>query len=89
MQPGFCIDICGQYYGVSVHNKSVGDNILLFGFQFVDKTDDKFLRLMNDNGEIREDLRCPDEELGKEIDAKIEAGESFLVSFLTLLQVLC
>lgn len=74
---------------MSVHNKSVGDNILLFGFQFVDKTDDKFLRLMNDNGEIREDLRCPDEELGKEIDAKIEAGESFLVSFLTLLQVLC
>ncbi|XP_025081499.1 eukaryotic translation initiation factor 5A-1-like isoform X1 [Pomacea canaliculata] len=51
-------------------------------YTFVDKTDDKFLRLMNDNGEIREDLRCPDEELGKEIDAKIEAGESFLVTVL-------
>lgn len=35
---------------------------------------------MDDNGETRSDLKLPDNDLGKEILAKSENGESFLVS---------
>lgn len=35
---------------------------------------------MSDNGDVREDLRVPENEVGKEIEAKFEAGEDFLVS---------
>lgn len=38
------------------------------------------MTLMGDNGDIREDLRVPDTDIGKEIEAKFEAGEDFLVS---------
>lgn len=35
---------------------------------------------MSDNGDIREDLRVPENEVGKEIESKFEAGEEFMVS---------
>lgn len=38
------------------------------------------MSLMSDNGDIREDLRVPDNEVGKEIESKFEAGEEFMVS---------
>lgn len=38
------------------------------------------MSLMSDNGDIREDLRVPDNEIGKEIEAKFEGGEDFMVS---------
>lgn len=38
------------------------------------------MALMSDNGEIREDLRVPESEVGKEIEAKFEANEDFMVS---------
>lgn len=41
---------------------------------------ENYMSLMSDNGDIREDLRVPDNEVGKEIEAKFEAGEEFMVS---------
>lgn len=38
------------------------------------------MTLMSDNGDIREDLRVPDNEVGKEIMAKFQANEEFYVS---------
>lgn len=38
------------------------------------------MSLMSDNGDIREDLRVPENEVGKEIESKFEAGEEFMVS---------
>lgn len=38
------------------------------------------MSLMGDSGDIREDLRVPDSEVGKEIETRFEAGEDFLVS---------
>lgn len=38
------------------------------------------MSLMGDNGDIREDLRVPDSEVGKEITSKFEAGDDFMVS---------
>jgi translation initiation factor 5A len=35
---------------------------------------------MGDNGDVREDLRVPDSDLGKEIEQKFAAGEDILVS---------
>lgn len=41
---------------------------------------ENYMSLMSDNGDVREDLRVPENEVGKEIEAKFEAGEDFLVS---------
>lgn len=38
------------------------------------------MSLMSDNGDIREDLRVPDNDIGKEIEAKFDAGDEFMVS---------
>lgn len=35
---------------------------------------------MGDNGDIREDLRVPENDIGREIESKFEAGDDFLVS---------
>ncbi len=35
---------------------------------------------MMDNGDVREDLRVPEGDLGKEIESKFAAGEEMLVS---------
>lgn len=41
---------------------------------------ENYMSLMSDNGDIREDLRVPENEVGKEIEAKFDAGEEFMVS---------
>lgn len=41
---------------------------------------DQYMTLMSDNGDIREDLRVPDSDTGKDIESKFEAGEDFMVS---------
>lgn len=38
------------------------------------------MTLMSDNGDIREDLRVPDSEVGRDITGKFEAGDDFMVS---------
>lgn len=41
---------------------------------------ENYMSLMSDNGDIREDLRVPENEVGKEIESKFEGGEEFMVS---------
>lgn len=45
---------------------------------------DNYMTLMSDNGDIREDLRVPDSDVGREIESKFEAGDDFLVSVIKL-----
>lgn len=40
---------------------------------------------MEDNGELRSDLKLPENDLGKEILSKFENGEEFMVSSCSLL----
>lgn len=41
---------------------------------------DGYLSLLDDSGDVREDLKIPEGDLGKEIESKHEAGEEILVS---------
>ncbi|NP_998350.1 eukaryotic translation initiation factor 5A-1 isoform X1 [Danio rerio] len=69
-------DICP-----STHNMDV-PNIKRNDYQLVDISEG-FLSLMMDNGDVREDLRVPDGDLGKEIENKFAAGEEMLVTVLS------
>ena len=42
--------------------------------------DDDFLSLMDDGGDTRDDLKCPDGEIGDEIRAAIADDKDILVS---------
>jgi translation initiation factor 5A len=42
--------------------------------------EDGFLILMDDGGETREDLKCPEGDIGKEIEDKWSRDESFVVT---------
>jgi translation initiation factor 5A len=46
----------------------------------VDINEDGFLSLMDDDGTTREDLRLPEGDLGKEIQAKFEEGAEIIVN---------
>lgn len=41
---------------------------------------DGYLSLLQDSGDVREDLKIPEGDLGREIENKNEAGEEILVS---------
>uniref|UniRef100_A0A8C7L5Q3 Translation initiation factor 5A C-terminal domain-containing protein n=1 Tax=Oncorhynchus kisutch TaxID=8019 RepID=A0A8C7L5Q3_ONCKI len=60
----------------STHNMDV-PHIKRNEFQLLNITDG-FMSLMGDNGDVREDLRVPDSDLGKEIEQKFAAGEDIL-----------
>ncbi|XP_056155031.1 eukaryotic translation initiation factor 5A-1-like [Lampris incognitus] len=64
----------------STHNMDV-PAIKRLDYQLVN-INDGFMALMSDNGEIREDLRVPDSDVGKEIEAKFEANDDFMVTVL-------
>lgn len=68
-------DICP-----STHNMDV-PNIKRSDYQLIGISDD-FLSLMRDNGDVREDLRVPEGELGKDIMAKYDAGEEMNITVL-------
>jgi len=65
----------------STHNMDV-PNVKRLDLQLLN-IQDSFLTLMADNGDVREDLRLPDGDLGKEISTKFEAGDDLIVSVLS------
>merc|ERR1712019_224527 len=70
-------DICP-----STHNMEV-PNVKRTDYQLLDIDDDGFVSMMDDGGDSKEDLKLPDDDIGKEIKEKHEKGESFLVTVLT------
>lgn len=44
--------------------------------------EEDYLSLMKDDGAIREDLKCPENDIGKEIKEKMNKGETFQVTVL-------
>jgi len=65
-------DICP-----STHNMDV-PNVKREDYQLADITDDDYLSLMSDNGELREDLKLPEGELGAQLRAEFQ-GEKDVV----------
>lgn len=49
-------------------------------YQLTDISDDGYLTLMSDNGDLREDLKLPDGELGTQLRAEFDNGKELLVS---------
>lgn len=44
---------------------------------------------MSDNGELREDLKIPDGDLGTQLKSEYDAGKELLVSSLTFSKIFC
>lgn len=66
-------DICP-----STHNMDV-PFVKREDYQLTDISDDGYLSLMGDNGDIREDLKLPEGELGAQLKAEYDAGKELLV----------
>lgn len=49
-------------------------------YQLTDISDDGYLSLMTDSGELREDLKIPDGDLGTQLRSEFDAGKELLVS---------
>ncbi|KAE8279093.1 Eukaryotic translation initiation factor 5A-1 [Larimichthys crocea] len=69
-------DICP-----STHNMDV-PNIKRMDYQLIGILDG-YLSLLQENGEVREDLKVPEGELGKEIQSKYEGQEEITVTVLS------
>lgn len=67
-------DICP-----STHNMDV-PHVKREDYQLTDISDDGYLTLMSDNGDLREDLKLPDGELGVQLRAEFDNGKELLVS---------
>jgi len=71
-------DICP-----STHNMNV-PNVTRKDYQLVDINNDGFLTLMDENtGDMKEDLKVPDDDMGKEIQKRFDDGETFNVTVMT------
>merc|ERR1711872_671022 len=69
-------DICP-----STHNMEV-PNVKRRDFQLID-IDEGFLSLMDDGGDIRDDIKVPEDDIGKEVEQKFNDGEQFSVTVLS------
>ena len=67
-------DICP-----STHNMEV-PNVKRKDYQLIG-LDDDFLSLMDDSGETRDDLKCPDGDIGEEIRSAVNEEKDIMVSF--------
>ena len=48
-------------------------------YQLTDISDDGYLTLMSDGGDLREDLKLPEGELGAQLRAEFDFGKELLV----------
>lgn len=71
-------DICP-----STHNMNV-PNVKRTDFQLVN-IEDGYLSIMDDDGNTREDLKIPDNDIGEEIQKKFDNEEQFMVTVLKAL----
>ncbi|CAG9834029.1 unnamed protein product [Diabrotica balteata] len=69
-------DICP-----STHNMDV-PHVKREDYQLTDISDDDYLSLMSDNGELREDLKVPDGEVGAQVRSEHAAGKDILCTVL-------
>jgi len=69
-------DICP-----STHNMNV-PNVTRKDYQMIN-IDDGFASIMDDDGETREDLQVPEDEIGGEVKTRFENGEQFSVTVLS------
>lgn len=69
-------DICPSTHNMNVPNVNRKD------YQLVNIEDD-FVSLMDDGGDQKEDLKIPDDDIGKEITEKFDKGETFMVTVLS------
>ncbi|KAM6968576.1 eukaryotic translation initiation factor 5A-1-like [Tautogolabrus adspersus] len=65
-------DICP-----STHNMDV-PNVTRRDYQVCDLDGDGFLTLMDDSGDTREDLKVPENDVGKDIEKKFTNGDNFM-----------
>ncbi|KAK3773196.1 hypothetical protein RRG08_025862 [Elysia crispata] len=72
-------DICP-----STHNMSV-PNVKRTDYQLVNITDG-YLSLMDDAGEVRDDLKVPESDIGKEIVEKFEKDEGIMVTVMKAME---
>ena len=49
-------------------------------YQLTDISDDGYLTLMNDGGDLREDLKLPEGDLGGQLRSEFDLGKELLVS---------
>lgn len=63
----------------STHNMDV-PHVKREDYQLTDISDDGYLTLMTDGGDLREDLKMPDGELGGQLRTDFDAGKELLVS---------
>ncbi|XP_066296857.1 eukaryotic translation initiation factor 5A-1-like isoform X2 [Branchiostoma lanceolatum] len=68
-------DVCSSTHNMDVPNVNRKDYQL-------NNIDDSYMSLMDDNGDQREDLKVPNNDLGKKIMSKFEKGETFNVTVL-------
>merc|ERR1719361_2968090 len=69
-------DICPSTHNMDVPNVKRKDYQLL-------SMDDDFLSLMDDSGEQREDLKCPEGEIGEQIRAAIDGEQDIMCTVLS------
>ncbi|KAG8136154.1 putative Eukaryotic translation initiation factor 5A protein, partial [Naja naja] len=75
-------DICPSTHNMDVPNIKRNDYQLIC-------IQDGYLSLLTESGEVREDLKVPEGELGKEIEGKYNAGEDFQVSVMSAMSEEC